>query len=185
MKKTKSRAAKPADQRIARVCISTAEKIEHLAEQHNQPLAVIAGTLADIAIEMLNMDARARLAGTDWNRLLMQVIRKTFPKPKCIVPILTTEYVGEVSAMWTKDLSRPLDEWLGQMIEIGVLHYHKTKLLETLLPSAEDAFFLTVGASIREDNDCPEAAELLKPAPRVPAAFLAFEKSLAAKGGEA
>lgn len=185
---TASKAAqKTAPSHTTRVCISTAEKISHLADRFDQSPALIAGALAEIGNELLGSNRYAEEAGTCFEELMMTVIRRSecLPRPKCIIPILTEEHIGQASRGWAKDMNMTLEEWLGCMVEIGISNYHKPRLMQSLLPSMEEAFFTTASVRIKGDHEGnPEAVEILKPQPEAPHAFISFERMLAAKGGK-
>ena len=190
--RTKSRAAgkaattKATESKFpARVCVSTAERIAYLAEEHNQPRALIAGAIAALGNDLINDRAAAEAVGKSWNYVLMEVIRRDLPKARVSIPVLVDEYVFDASGVWTKDLSRTQDEWLGQLIELGIQHYQKPQLLIHSLP-IEKAFFLSMSATILGDNneEDPEVIALLKPPAKAPPCLIAFEKILEGEGGK-
>lgn len=163
----------------ARVSIQTAGIIAHLADRHGLPPALIAGTIAEIGTSLIaGPDNPCELVDERWNNIVYHLIRQIQPKAKCIIPILTTDWASQTSKQWSKDLNRPLDTWLGQMIELGIKHYHKREALDVVITDPENALFQTMAHSIREDHDSPEVDELLKPSPKVPSAFLSFEQIL-------
>ena len=193
MNTQKQRATTPAARRATRtpenttrVCASTAAHIEHLAELHHLPPARVAGTWAEIGLELLADGERARWAGTTFDQLILQVIGREFPKARHTVPILISEWGSEVSTAWAKDFARPVSEWLGHMIEIGIKRYDLHDLVSSLLRKEPGAIFILRPRDIERDNrDAPGAEKLLRSAPAVPSALLAFERSLSPKGGKA
>jgi len=169
----------------ARVSVSTAERIAYLAEQYNQPRALIAGAIAGLGNELVNDGKAAEAAGKTWNRVLMELIRRDHPKARVSIPVLIDEFDSDSAELWIKDLNRTREEWLGQLIELGIQHYQKPQLLIHSLP-IEQAFFLTMSARILGDNNSedPEVIALLKPPAKAPPGLIAFEKILEGEGGK-
>ena len=189
---TKAASASKAAQKTApahstKVCISTAEKISHLANRFDQPPALIAGALAEIGFELICCNRTAEAAGTSFEGVMMMVIRRrtALPSPKCIISILTEDHIEKGSLVWAKDMNMPLEEWLGCMVEIGISKYHKPGLMQLLLPSMEEAFFTTASVRIMSHHESnPDAVEILKPEPVAPHAFIHFERLLQGKGAQ-
>lgn len=167
------------------VCISTAERIRHIADLYSHPPALVAGAFAGIGLDLLHFDKNAEFVGTSFSGLIMQVIKRDFPKRRCIIPILTSDYVGECSRAWAKDLDRPLGEFLGYVVELGIRYYQEPGFLKYIISDVERVFFLASTTEIREEADEGDSKveALLKPAPKGPPAFIAFEKLLVAQGG--
>ncbi len=184
---TTPRAAKPARTKAlpsstARVSIKTAERIAHLADAYDLPSPLIAGSLAEMGLCMADFPEGAERVGRNYLGLLRNIVQQTFPTPRCTVPCLVSLHAMDSALGWVKNLNRPMEIWLGQMIEIGLPYIDREAAVFLVAVDPATAIFHAAAHKIQKDNDTPEAAELLKPAPKAPPAFIAFEQILASRG---
>lgn len=179
--KASTRKTTGSEANTARVSIGTAQRIAHLSECEGLPPALISGAFVEIGINMMTDPRDAERLGVDYTSNLRNVIRWQL-RCSSTVPVVVTEWAGRVSEQWIKDLNRPREVWMGQMIEIASKHSSSWEAVEIAIPNAQTALFQTMAQSIREDSSSPEVAELLRPSPKVPHAFLAFEHILATNG---
>ncbi len=135
-----------------------------------------------MGICMADNPGKAERAGRDYLGLLKDIVHQPLARLRCAVPCLVTQEAWDDCRRWVKNLNRPMEILLGQMIEIGLPELHKEAAVFLVETDPAAMIFQIAAHKIKDDNDTPEAAELLKPAPKAPPALLSFERILASKG---
>lgn len=162
----------------ALVSDSVLDQIEELARWHHVSPAVLAGYLVRIGDALLSSSDAAMVAGAEradfiWQTLCQRPKRKSNPLP--IAPSADTLHAAENRASW---VSRPLGEWMGQVIELALPHFKNKELAVLMMGDPINAAVNAAANGLRDDyEEDPEMLARLDLPRESP--FSAFERGLA------
>ena len=181
---SRSGATKTEKKLIALVSERTMEQVDELANWHKVAPAVIGAYLIQLGGHMLSDREIAAMAGGEcatfiWRVLSRKPKRQIHPLP--VVPEPDALDAAESRGKW---IGRPLEEWLGQLIELALPHAKNKEIARVLMGDPVNAAIHATASQLRVDyGDEPSLlAQLDQP---IQSPFDSFERALATEGGAA